>query len=164
MIVDLPGVKDQQDALDAVDIAGIVSLRPVLQCAVTGDTSSTVEGDGSTPPASTTPGDTTPGSSVDSSTPTTPTIVTPTATTEPTTTDTATAATPAGFRRAAPTSDAPTTTEVPTTTTAVARFRRADHHRGDRGARVRPVDDHTADHRSERSSGARATRGPACPR
>ena len=33
VIVDLPGVKDQQDALDAVDIAGIVSLRPVLQCA-----------------------------------------------------------------------------------------------------------------------------------
>ena len=42
VIVDLPGVKDQQDALDAVDIAGIVSLRPVLQCAVTGDTSTTV--------------------------------------------------------------------------------------------------------------------------
>ena len=39
VIVDLPGVKDQQDALDAVDIAGIVSLRPVIQCAVTGDTS-----------------------------------------------------------------------------------------------------------------------------
>ncbi len=55
VIVDLPGVKDQQDALDAVDIAGIVSLRPVLQCAVTGDTSTTV-GDGSAA-ASTTPGD-----------------------------------------------------------------------------------------------------------
>ena len=42
VIVDLPGVKDQQDALDAVDIAGIVSLRPVIQCAVTDDTSTTV--------------------------------------------------------------------------------------------------------------------------
>ena len=41
VIVDLPGVKDQQDALDAVDIAGIVSLRPVLQCAVTSDPSNT---------------------------------------------------------------------------------------------------------------------------
>ena len=32
VVVDLPGVKDQQDALDAVDIAGIVTLRPVLAC------------------------------------------------------------------------------------------------------------------------------------
>lgn len=31
IIVDLPGVKDQREALDAVDVAGIVSLRPVLQ-------------------------------------------------------------------------------------------------------------------------------------
>jgi len=30
--VDLPGVKDQAQALDAVDVAGIVTLRPVLVC------------------------------------------------------------------------------------------------------------------------------------
>ena len=30
IIVDLPGVKDQRQALDAVDVAGIVSLRPVV--------------------------------------------------------------------------------------------------------------------------------------
>ena len=32
IVVDLPGVKDQRDALDAVDVAGIVTLRPVIQC------------------------------------------------------------------------------------------------------------------------------------
>ena len=32
LVVDLPGVKDQRDALDAVDVAGIVTLRPVLAC------------------------------------------------------------------------------------------------------------------------------------
>ncbi len=80
----------------------------MLQCAVTGDTSTTVgEGGTSVPAASTTPGDTTPGSSV-----------APTATTVPTPTDTATAATPAGFRGVAPT-DAPSTTAAPTATTAV---------------------------------------------
>lgn len=30
IVVDLPGVKDQQDALDAVDVSGVVELRPVL--------------------------------------------------------------------------------------------------------------------------------------
>ena len=32
IVVDLPGVKDQGQALEAVDVAGIVDLRPVLQC------------------------------------------------------------------------------------------------------------------------------------
>lgn len=32
IVVDLPGVKDQAQALEAVDVAGIVSLRPVLAC------------------------------------------------------------------------------------------------------------------------------------
>src|SRR5262245_64802245 len=32
IIVDLPGVRDQRDALDAVDVAGIVTLRPVYRC------------------------------------------------------------------------------------------------------------------------------------
>jgi preprotein translocase subunit SecD len=31
VIVDLPGVRDQRDALSAVDVAGIVQLRPVMQ-------------------------------------------------------------------------------------------------------------------------------------
>ena len=32
IVVDLPGVKDQEEALEAVDVAGIVTLRPVLAC------------------------------------------------------------------------------------------------------------------------------------
>jgi preprotein translocase subunit SecD len=32
IVVDLPGVKDQAQALDAVDVAGIVTLRPVIAC------------------------------------------------------------------------------------------------------------------------------------
>jgi len=125
VIVDLPGVKDQQDALDAVDIAGIVTLRPVLQCAMTTDPSDTgpsdsTGSDGSTvaPDASVAPGDTTP-TSAGSSVPTTATTVA-----APATTDSAPDATPSGFRRAAvptdpPATDAPTTTALPTTTSAV---------------------------------------------
>jgi preprotein translocase subunit SecD len=30
IVVDLPGVRDQQDALDAVNVSGVVELRPVL--------------------------------------------------------------------------------------------------------------------------------------
>ena len=33
IVVDLPGVKDQQEALDAVDVSGVVELRPVLNFA-----------------------------------------------------------------------------------------------------------------------------------
>src|SRR5688572_18433812 len=32
IVVDLPGVRDQREALDAADVAGIVTLQPVLQC------------------------------------------------------------------------------------------------------------------------------------
>lgn len=32
IVVDLPGVRDQRQAVDAVDVAGIVTLRPVIQC------------------------------------------------------------------------------------------------------------------------------------
>ncbi len=69
IVVDLPGVKDQRDALDAVDVAGIVTLRPVFACAgPPDDTSSTVPGSsvpgsvpGSTAPAtSAAPASTTP--------------------------------------------------------------------------------------------------------
>ncbi|NQY58305.1 MAG: protein translocase subunit SecD [Ilumatobacteraceae bacterium] len=33
IVVDLPGVRDQQEALDAVDVSGVVELRPVLDAA-----------------------------------------------------------------------------------------------------------------------------------
>jgi len=33
IVVDLPGVKDQQEALDAVDVSGVVELRPVINFA-----------------------------------------------------------------------------------------------------------------------------------
>lgn len=35
IVVDLPGVRDQREAVEAVDVAGIVTLRPVLQCFAT---------------------------------------------------------------------------------------------------------------------------------
>jgi preprotein translocase subunit SecD len=37
IVVDLPGVRDQRDALEAVDVAGIVTLRPVIQCGFVAD-------------------------------------------------------------------------------------------------------------------------------
>ncbi|HEX6657713.1 MAG TPA: protein translocase subunit SecD [Ilumatobacter sp.] len=106
VIVDLPGVRDQQDALDAVDIAGIVSLRPVFQCAATTDPSDTTA-DGS-------------GSSVPATTATTATTVAAT-TTIAAPGDTAPGATPSGFRRSVPPNDAPSTdapSTVPAPTTA----------------------------------------------
>ncbi|MEX2627369.1 MAG: protein translocase subunit SecD [Ilumatobacteraceae bacterium] len=36
IVVDLPGVRDQRQAVDAVDVAGIVTLRPVMQCVAGG--------------------------------------------------------------------------------------------------------------------------------
>ena len=53
IVVDLPGVKDQRDALDAVDVAGIVTLRPVFACAGPPDdtTTSTVPPDSDASPA-----------------------------------------------------------------------------------------------------------------
>ncbi|MGH9133953.1 MAG: protein translocase subunit SecD [Ilumatobacteraceae bacterium] len=116
VVVDLPGVKDQQDALDAVDIAGIVSLRPVLQCAAGSTTSTTVGGGGGPTVLPTTPTTPTSAPPVDS-TVTTGADLTPTTVAAPT--DTATVATPAGFRRSVPPTDAPTTTAaVPVTTGA----------------------------------------------
>ena len=41
IVVDLPGVKDQQDALDAVDVAGIVTFRPVFACGLAPDPTAT---------------------------------------------------------------------------------------------------------------------------
>jgi preprotein translocase subunit SecD len=87
IVVDLPGVRDQQEALSAVDVSGVVELRPVLNpgscqpvaTAPTGpvigspsdvptDTTSGTEPQGIrrpvAPPADTVPGDTTPGDTV----------------------------------------------------------------------------------------------------
>ncbi|QRN79390.1 MAG: protein translocase subunit SecD [Nocardiopsis sp. BM-2018] len=36
IVVDLPGVRDQREAVEAVDVAGIVTLRPVVQCVLLG--------------------------------------------------------------------------------------------------------------------------------
>ncbi len=117
VVVDLPGVKDTEDALDAVDIAGIVSLRPVLQCAITSTTPDTGV-DSSTP--TTAVDSSTPTTAVDSSTATTGTTAsTSPATVDSSTPSTGTATTPSGFRRSVPPTDAPTTSVGPTTTTAV---------------------------------------------
>ena len=116
IVVDLPGVKDQRDALDAVDVAGIVTLRPVYQCVAvpTDGTSSSVPG--SSVPAT---GSTAPGTTVGASA--------PAATATPASTAPAATSTPAaGLRRTsapgappppatpvAPPSTAPPTTAVP---------------------------------------------------
>jgi len=59
IVVNLPGVKNQQDAIDLVKVTGQVYLRPVLQCVA-----------GSPTTTDTTPSDTTPsgGSTADTST------------------------------------------------------------------------------------------------
>jgi preprotein translocase subunit SecD len=115
IIVDLPGVRDQSDALDAVDVAGIVTLRPVFQCFAApepGASSTTAPGTG--PPGSTTPGST-PGTTPGSSTPGTA----PTATTSPaaSTPTSGPPATPSGFANPRPEQAAPPTTEPAPATT-----------------------------------------------
>jgi preprotein translocase subunit SecD len=89
IVVDLPGVRDQDEALSAVDVSGVVELRPVLNFA-----------DCPAPEGSTTP--TSAPNGVDAPT----TVPTPSGT----------AAAPSGLRRpAVPGQTVPTTT-VPTTT------------------------------------------------
>ena len=91
IVVDLPGVRDQQEALSAVDVSGVVELRPVLNpescqpidTAPTGpvigspsdvptDTTSGTEPQGIrrpvAPPADTVPGETTPADTTPSDT------------------------------------------------------------------------------------------------
>ncbi|MGA9278460.1 protein translocase subunit SecD [Ilumatobacter sp.] len=46
IVVELPGVKDQQQALDAVDVSGIVELRPVVAFAQCSDPSEQAAPDG----------------------------------------------------------------------------------------------------------------------
>ena len=110
IIVDLPGVKDQRDALDAVDVAGIVTLRPVFACAGEETTGSSVPS--SVPDSGPT---TTAGASVGSGAPSTSAAAS--TSTSPTTT-----AVPAGFANpnAAPPTTEPATTEPATTPTTTS--------------------------------------------
>jgi preprotein translocase subunit SecD len=71
IIVDLPGVSDQEAAFEALQVSGIVTLRPVLQCQA-----GVVTPVDSVPTVS---GDSNPSSQID------PTVSTPTATTPGTT-------------------------------------------------------------------------------
>lgn len=107
IVVDLPGVKDQQQALDAVDVSGVVELRPVVnpaECATSAVTpevtESTTVPTGSEPVTSEAP--------VGSEAPVTSeqlTVDTSTAGSEPAGTQ------PAGFRGAFPAQTVPPVTE-----------------------------------------------------
>src|SRR4051794_33059710 len=113
IVVDLPGVKDQRQALDAVDVAGIVTLRPVIGCSAgpVGSTTTTQPGATTTTPpgATTTPGATT----VPGAAPTTAPAAPATPTTAP--------AAPAGFGRSAGALDTyQRPTQTPTTTPPAA--------------------------------------------
>jgi preprotein translocase subunit SecD len=97
VIVDLPGVRDQREALEAVDVAGIVQLRPVMQPC--------------TAPVEETPATSEPTPSTEA---TQSTVTDATGTTSPS---------PSGFRRASapdpsgPDSTEPTESSEPATTT-----------------------------------------------
>lgn len=113
IIVDLPGVSDQASAFEALQVSGIVTLRPVIQC------QAGVVGTDGTAPDSTTPDGTAPDGTAPDST-------TPTATTEPGSVEESSAGVsgfaPVGLRSpaAAPDTTAPDTTapasSVPGTT------------------------------------------------
>ena len=94
IVVDLPGVKDQRDALDAVDVAGIVSLRPVVQAC-----QAPIEPTPTTVTETTTPG-----------------TADATATSAATGTTVAPSTEPAGFRRAAGADDSTPDTTAPDST------------------------------------------------
>ena len=104
IIVDLPGVRDQEEALTAADVSGIVSFRPVYQCGLVPTTETT----GSTEPAATTPGS---DISVPDSTASTGSSAPGSDTTGPIAPPTTPVATPAGFgsSRARPAVPPPTT-------------------------------------------------------
>ena len=109
VIVDLPGVRDQREALDAVDVAGIVQLRPLMQQCTPPLTESVSTSEpavtDSSAPASTGPAPTAPAES-----------------TEPGATGT-TAAEPSGLRRpgaadtSVPDTTEPTESSAPDSTT-----------------------------------------------
>ena len=63
IVVDLPGVKDTQEALDSVDVSGIVELRPVVnffECNTGAEPTDGVSIDPNATPAAGTLGDATP--------------------------------------------------------------------------------------------------------
>ena len=105
VIVDLPGVRDQREALDAVDVAGIVQLRPLMQ-----QCTPPVEDVATTEPTVT--GSSEPGSSLPEST-------VATEMTEPDATGTTTAS-PSGFRRGSAGGSSVPATEATDTTTPAA--------------------------------------------
>jgi preprotein translocase subunit SecD len=107
IVVDLPGVKDQQQALDAVDVSGVVELRPVVNSAECA-TSTATPSDSPLVPSPLEP-------VTDASVPveSTPSASTPSIPAE----STPAASLPAGFR-AAPVTTVPVTT-VPVTTVPV---------------------------------------------
>lgn len=81
IVVDLPGVRDQQEALSAVDVSGVVELRPVLdpsscQTIDTAPVGPVVDAPTDTVPTDSVPTDTEPTATV-------PTDTVPTANTEP---------------------------------------------------------------------------------
>jgi len=109
IVVDLPGVKDQEEALDAADVAGIVTFRPVYQCGLAPTPSST----GSTTPSSS------PGTDASVPGSTTPITSAPaTDSTAPVTSGPAVSASGFGSSRAVP--QAPPTTIAPETTPSSA--------------------------------------------
>ncbi|CAN5817049.1 hypothetical protein BH24ACT6_BH24ACT6_15400 [soil metagenome] len=118
IVVDLPGVDDQDEALELVNVSGEVSLHPVLQCidptpeptATTTPGASPTTVPTSTPTSSTTESPASIGSSTPPSAPSTTGATTPATTTGSTTT-----ATPSGFRNPDPT-DPPTVTTSGDTT------------------------------------------------
>ena len=127
IVVDLPGVKDQREALDAVDVAGIVTLRPVFACAAAAGRQQLDDLDRRR--SSTTPGSTVAGSA--------PTGSEPVGSTTTSAATSTTAATPAGFGApagAARPFTTPTTQPPATTTDPAART----HGDADDGARAPP--------------------------
>ena len=87
IVIDLPGVKDQQEALDAVDVSGVVELRPVVE------------------PTQCTGGGVTPGDVTQTTIPLDPTATTVPATTAPAAATPTTV--PAGFRGVFPAQTVP---------------------------------------------------------
>lgn len=77
IIVDLPGVSDQESAFGALDVSGIVTLRPVLACQAATPTGSTVPGSqpDDTAPTGTQPATTTTDGTQPATTDATPTTV-----------------------------------------------------------------------------------------
>ena len=94
VIVDLPGVRDQREALEAVDVAGIVQLRPLMQ-QCTPPVEETVTTTESTVTESSSPEETAPGTA-------------PPESGEPDVTGTTTAS-PSGFRTSAGDTSVPAT-------------------------------------------------------